>query len=218
MESQAQERGDFCLYTSLESENESLISINSNDSFISTIAFISFIRYNLYQGRTGNCGTKNIETKGYEMSLAIATPHEPITPSEEETELATTSSRLIAACLGEGETARIRIIDGKEDITVPISAMRLLVDILGHMARGDAITLVPYHAEITTQQAADLLNVSRPYLVKLLKQNKIPYRKVGTRRRIMFKDLMEYKRADLAERRGVMDELTKLGQELDMGY
>ncbi len=152
------------------------------------------------------------------MATAARKHHDAIAPSERDVELAAQSSRLLAAYLGRGETARIRLIDGDQDITVPISALRLLVDILAHMAQGDAITLVPHHAELTTQQATDFLNVSRPYLVKLLEQGKIPYRKVGPRRRVLFQDLMDYQKCSEAERARALDELTKQAQELDMGY
>jgi excisionase family DNA binding protein len=101
-------------------------------------------------------------------------------------------------------------------VTVPREAFELFVRILAEMANGNAVTLVPIHAELTTQQAADLLNVSRPYVVSLVEQGKLPHRKVGTRRRIRFEDLMEYKRRDDEERSRVMDELTQEGQRLGL--
>jgi excisionase family DNA binding protein len=139
-------------------------------------------------------------------------------PTEQEAHLAAESSRLLAACNGSGGAATLRLIDREIDVTVPISAIRMLVDILSQMAQGHAVSLVPVHAELTTQQAADMLNVSRPYLVKQLEAGAIPFHKTGRHRRIRFDDLMEYRRRLDAESRKAADELTAIAQEEDMGY
>lgn len=136
--------------------------------------------------------------------------------SEGDISLAGESSRRLAVALGKGKAAKIRIIDGDEDITVPLSAMRMLLDMLTHMAEGEAVTMVPIHAEFTTQQAADFLNVSRPYFVKLLEQHKLPYRMVGSHRRVYFRDLLEYKKESMKDRFNAMDELSAQAQKLDM--
>lgn len=132
--------------------------------------------------------------------------------------MARTSSRLLEACIGHGETARLRVIDGQDEIEVPVAALRLLVDILANMAQGNAISVVPIHAELTTQQAADFLGVSRPHLVGLVDRNEIPHHKVGTHRRIYFRDLLEYRKASLERSATALDALAEQAQKLGMGY
>jgi len=139
-------------------------------------------------------------------------------PTEEEAKLAAESSRLLAAFVGKGEQTRLRLIDGDTDITVPVAAIHLLEKLLNEMAQGNAVSLVPVHAELTTQQAADLLNVSRPYLVKQLEAGAIPFHKLGRHRRLRFVDLMAYKDKIDRDSREAMDALTAEAQQQDMGY
>ena len=103
-------------------------------------------------------------------------------------------------------------------VTVPREAFDLFLEILGQMANGNAVTIVPVHAELTTQQAAELVNVSRPFLIGLLDEGKIPYRLVGTHRRIKFSDLLAYQQQDGAERKNVLDELTAEAEKHGLGY
>ena len=155
------------------------------------------------------------------MSALISKTVETVAPSEADTLLARESSRRLASHqLTRHPSVRIQVLDDGEAETfaVPASALRLLLHILTEMAQGNAVTLVPVHTELTTQQAADFLNVSRPYVIKLLDEAKIPYRTVGKYRRIRFDDLMAYKRKDDDARAKVLDRLTAEAQELWMGY
>ena len=139
-------------------------------------------------------------------------------PTETEASLALESSRLLAACIGQGESARLRLIDGEADVTVPVSAIHMLVDILNQMAQGNAVSLVPIHAELTTQQAADLLSVSRPFLVKQLEAGAIPFYKVGRHRRVRFSDLMAYRDQLDQQSAEAADALAAQAQDMGLGY
>jgi excisionase family DNA binding protein len=114
----------------------------------------------------------------------------------------------------DGEPVQLTLEAGKETVTVPRVVLDLLVRVLANLAAGQGVTLVPAHAELTTQQAADLLNVSRPYLIKLLDEQKIDYRTVGTHRRITASSLMDYKARDDAERRRAAAELAAMTREM----
>lgn len=103
-------------------------------------------------------------------------------------------------------------------MTVPREAFELFLEILAQMASGNAVTIVPVHAELTTQQAAELLNVSRPHLISLLEAGKIPFRHVGSHRRLRFVDVVAFKDADDRRRKDLLDELTETAQEHGLGY
>lgn len=152
--------------------------------------------------------------------LAIKT-QETIVPSKKEAAIAEQSIKELMPYIKSSKYQSFELLrkggHGKP-VIIPAAALRLLFDILANMAKGNAVTLIPVHAELTTQEAADLLNVSRPYLVELLEQGKIPFRKVGTRRRIFVNDLLHYKEKTDKARRKVLEELAAQAQELDMGY
>ena len=143
-------------------------------------------------------------------------------PEESEVRAAAQGRCKLASYLATNfETQCIQILDGRNvahQIELPTSALRLLVDILAELAAGNAVRVVPVHAELTTQEAADLLNVSRPHFIKLLKTHALPHRRTGKHRRIRFDDLMKFKaELDQASARA-MSELAQQAQELKLGY
>jgi excisionase family DNA binding protein len=136
-------------------------------------------------------------------------------PTEAETVLAKETSRVLASHIRDREPMELRIPDDpKETVKLPGAAVQLLLRILEEMARGNAVTLIPVHAELTTQEAAEMLNISRPSLIQLLEEGKIEYRKVGTHRRVRFEGLMKYKRIAEAARKAALKELAAYDQEL----
>lgn len=151
------------------------------------------------------------------------TAHTKMTlPAAREVQAAVQGQRALAAYLATRfETQHIQILDDRNQahqIELPTSALRLLVDILAELADGNAVKVVPVHAELTTQEAADMLNVSRPHLVKLLEDGALPFHRAGKHRRVKFADLMRYKDARERASEEAMAELACQAQELDMGY
>lgn len=163
--------------------------------------------------------------------LAIDLTHPQMTPSptletalpvEREVAAAVQSQRALAAYVSTRfETQRIQIFDEKNRahaVELPTAALRLLVDILAELADGNAVKVVPIHAELTTQEAADMLNVSRPHLVKLLESGALPFHKAGKHRRVRFADLMAFKAERDRASEQAMEELARQAQELRLGY
>lgn len=118
------------------------------------------------------------------------------------------------------DAAVVRAVGAPESAAVelPAEARSLLLRILGHMANGDAVTVVPVAAEVTAQQAAEILGVSRPFVIRLVDDGKLACRLVGTHRRIPLADLLAFKSANRAERRAIAAELTAEAQELGFDY
>lgn len=145
----------------------------------------------------------------------------PVEVLPEDAELARETGRALAGHVRPGVRLRLKVMrDDREAETVilPEPAFRLLLNVLSNMAEGNTVTLVPINAELTSQQAADLLNVSRPFLIQLLERGEIPHHKVGKHRRVRSKDLMAYKHRIDKERHEVLDQLVAEAQELGLGY
>lgn len=143
---------------------------------------------------------------------------ETIVPSENDTEKAKEFSRILAREFAPKTRVTIQREDDGEAIEIPRPVFNVLMKVLAIMSAGKAFSLIPMDKELTTQQAADILNVSRPYLNKILDLGEIPHRKVGRNRRIKFSDLLDYKEEQENKCRGVLQELADEAQELDLGY
>jgi excisionase family DNA binding protein len=143
-------------------------------------------------------------------------------PDEKQVQQAAKAVRQLAVFrLKQSEISRIELIcdEGQREMLVlPATSLGLLGDILGEIALGNAVKIVAIQAELTTQEAANLLNVSRPYLVKLLDSGALPHIRTAHRRRIKFADLMIYKERRDQASYAAIDELTAQAQELGMGY
>jgi excisionase family DNA binding protein len=147
------------------------------------------------------------------------------TLTNEEAEQAKAAQRCIMAALDHSRAHQIIVLDesgqpssGMPAVAVPPRVLRMFADLLGRMSQGQAVALVPHKYELSTQEAASLLNVSRPFVVKELEAGRIPFRKVGTHRRILFKDLMAYQEQSRMVSEQALQDLANQAQALNMGY
>ena len=147
----------------------------------------------------------------------------PRLPSDREIAQAREASRQLARLLpaddGTANVPALRLVtddNHHEMIAIPPGALRLLVDMLTQLGQGRAVTVLPQNAELTTQEVADYLNVSRPYGVKLIEEERLPARKVGTRRRVAFEDLLRFDEQQRARQRAALDELARIDAELGL--
>jgi excisionase family DNA binding protein len=151
--------------------------------------------------------------------LAVADDiREPYVPTEADALVAREATRQLETFSRTTTDMRVQILDTDSHITVPLpgAAVRFFIEILHNMAEGRAFTLMPMHAELTTQEAADFLNVSRPHVVRLLENGAIPFHKAGTHRRVSFADLDTYKRTSDMARRKALDDMVAASQELGL--
>ena len=150
------------------------------------------------------------------MSLPFSA-YKTAPPTEQDARLAELSCRTLSRYMQPGKARTLHIVsddNSAESTQIPGEAFPLLVEILTQMSRGNAVALIPIHAELTTQEAADHLNMSRPTLIKLLESGHIPFRRVGTRRKICFQDLVAYQRDVDTRRTQALRELVALDAEL----
>jgi excisionase family DNA binding protein len=139
-------------------------------------------------------------------------------PSDQQADVAALSKALLGMAHASSRAPECKLVGptGKE-VALPESVFCVLERVVAVMARGDSVTVVPVGREVTTQQAANLLNVSRQYLVRLLDEGRIPFRKTGKHRRLRIEDVLSFKAKRDADRRTGLRELSRMTQELG-GY
>ena len=141
----------------------------------------------------------------------------PVVPTQSDALIAREALPRLKPIADAGADIRIRVLDSA-DVVVPLPAIavQMIVGLLEAIAEGRPVSVIPSDAELTTQQAADMLNVSRPHLVKLLNEGQIPFGKVGTHRRVRVTDLLAYRDRSLAESQAAIREMVALSQELGL--
>lgn len=144
------------------------------------------------------------------MALSTLIP-ETAAPEENEREMYARLAAMLAR-----EPVEMVGADG-ERLALSPQTQQLVRKIVESLAADHVVIMSSMKKDLTTQQAADLLNVSRPYLIKLLEEGAIPYSKVGTHRRIQYDDLMTFRAAWYAERTRILNELTREAEEMG-GY
>lgn len=138
-------------------------------------------------------------------------------PSQDMVESAGQLRTAILANMDENKVVRLRVDDGQgepEPVTLEPGLSKMLLNILSHLEKGEGVTFVPIQKRMTTQQAADVLNISRPHFVKLLEEGVLPFEKIGRHRRVLARDLFAYKRARDEERENALNELLRADGEL----
>jgi excisionase family DNA binding protein len=154
------------------------------------------------------------------MAALAVNLEEVLEPSVEEIDAARTAARQFSK-LDHGVSISFTPETGDaaakvEPITIPANIFRTIIKMLVEMGNGNAVAVVPFSAELTTQQAADLLNVSRPHLVKLLNNDEIPYRMVGTHRKLLAREVLNYREKTVLDRRAALTSMVQLDEEFGL--
>ena len=151
--------------------------------------------------------------------MSLRSSFETVIPTASDAVIARDSGRALADAY-RPEPMHITVQNGMQgaDIVIPASAAKVLMHVLQEMAAGHSIIVMPNDSEISTQEAADILNVSRPFLVQQLEKGALPFRMVGSHRRFRLQEVLQYRQHVFAEREKALNELVQLGQEMDMGY
>jgi excisionase family DNA binding protein len=182
--------------------------------FVSVISVVAFIAINAYRGARD----KRIRNMA-SLAVNFEELHEP---STEDIAAASTAARALSRFAQKGPSVSLvpQAVDGEsaniEPITLPMSIFRIIVNLLVEMGNGNAVAIVPVNAELTTQQAADLLNVSRPHLVKLLDKNELSCRMVGTHRKLQAKEVLNYRSKTTHARSESLKKMVALDEELGL--
>jgi excisionase family DNA binding protein len=123
-------------------------------------------------------------------------------------------SRLFAQAKGRSTQVQI----GTEQVTLPKNILRVMLEVTEQLANGKQVSVMPAESDLSSAETAELLNVSRPYVVRLLETGKLPFHMVGTHRRVRLEDALNYKNAQRQKSLAIMQELSKEAQELGLGY
>ena len=154
------------------------------------------------------------------MTTLLPGNPEELDLNPEEIEIALQSTRTLSRLTPtkEGVHFRLHQKGHREEVVLPAPVFKFLLEMMTQLTRGKSFLMVPIQAELTTQEGADILGVSRPFLINLLDEGKLPFRKVGKHRRILGKDIMEFQQSITAQRQKSLDALAAQAQELEMGY
>ena len=154
------------------------------------------------------------------MTIITADPIDLIAPSQADSDFAREAARLLAPLLDVANgTVRLRVEGPNapgEAVTLPAAAAKLMLRVLGEMAKGKAVSVVNHQSEVTTGEMARLLNVSAPHAVKMLDEGRLPSRRVGTHRRARLADVLAYRDEQYKARKAVLDRMAAMDQELGL--